>query len=432
MDGVEASERIQARLDVPIIFLTGFDENDVLARAKQTETYGYLAKSFSIDILKITLETVLQKHTADKRVRDSEERFRNIIDQASDAIFIHDFDGKFVYVNRQAFTSLGYSRDELLSLSVKDVDPDALPRGDTAKIWPNLPATFEARHRRKDGTTFPTEIRLSPIEFGGTKLVLSVVQDITERKRAEEELTRAKDLAETANRAKSEFLANMSHELRTPLNAIIGFSEILTSRRLGNLSEVQKRYLGHILESGRHLLQLVDQVLDLSKIESGGIDVDLSAVGVCNILEHSVDMMRDRALSKHLSLELRLDPVVERMTIRADELRLRQVMFNLLSNAIKFTPGGGRIQVEAHTVEGVLIVSVADTGIGIDESDITRIFEVFEQADSTLRRRYQGTGLGLALARKLIEMHGGRIWVTSEGPGRGSTFTFTIPITESG
>lgn len=376
----------------------------------------------------ITVTDVTDRKRAEESLRQSEERFRSIIEQAADAIFLHDLNGRVLEANQQACASLGYTRSELLSMSVSDLDPDMERRGDRTKFWPNLPATFEARNRRKDGTIFPVEIRLGPIEYGKTKVVLALVRNISDRKRAEEELTKAKDLAEMASRAKSEFLANMSHELRTPLNSIIGFSEILEDQLFGPLNETQTQHVKHIVHSGHHLLQLVNQLLDLAKIEYREMPLVVCQVNVIDMLEKSLMMVREAAVSHDVLLELRASPEVEGMTVLADELKLRQVMLNLLSNAIKFTPARGRIRIEAARVERTLTISVCDTGVGIDPTDTSRIFKAFEQVDSTLSRSHDGTGLGLSLARKLIALHGGSIWVESDGLGKGSTFKFAIPL----
>jgi two-component system, cell cycle sensor histidine kinase and response regulator CckA len=186
IDGIEAADRIRAHFDIPVVYLSGHTEKELLDRAKMTEPYGYLGKPIMVSELRSTIETALYRHKANKCLRESEERFRSLIDQASDAIFVHDFNGKFLDVNQQACTSLGYTSDELLSMSVSDIDPDAVLRGDSAILWPNLPTTFEARNTRKDGTTFPVEIRLGPIQYGETKVVLAVARDVTNRKMAEE------------------------------------------------------------------------------------------------------------------------------------------------------------------------------------------------------------------------------------------------------
>ena len=228
---------------------------------------------------------------------------------------------------------------------------------------------------------------------------------------------------ESANRNKSEFLANMSHELRTPLNAIIGFSEVLLQKMFGELNERQEEYLRDVLVSGQHLLALINDVLDLSKIEAGRMDLEVGPLSVAALVEGSTLMIRERASSHGISMDLRIDPNVGE--INADERKVRQVLFNLLSNAVKFTPQGGRIEVSAARRDREVRVSVKDTGVGIAPEDQARIFEKFEQTGAG-RRQEASTGLGLTLAKSFIELHGGRLWVES-APGQGSTFTFALP-----
>jgi signal transduction histidine kinase len=228
----------------------------------------------------------------------------------------------------------------------------------------------------------------------------------------------------TASQHKSEFLANMSHELRTPLNAIIGFSEVLSARMFGDLNEKQDEYLMDIYASGQHLLSLINDILDLSKIEAGRMELELADFDLPAAIENALTLVRERAGRRGIPLTQQV--VAEVGTIRADERKVKQVMLNLLSNAIKFTPEGGRIEVRANVTDGMAQVSVADTGVGIAAEDQGAIFEEFRQV-GTADKKIEGTGLGLALSRKFIELHGGRIWVKSE-LGQGSTFTFTLPV----
>jgi signal transduction histidine kinase len=229
---------------------------------------------------------------------------------------------------------------------------------------------------------------------------------------------------EAASRHKSEFLANMSHELRTPLNAIIGFSEVLMQRMFGELNTKQEEYLKDIYESGRHLLSLINDILDLSKIEAGRMELELTEFDLPTAIESAMTLVRERATRRGIALQKTLDGRVG--PIRADERKVRQVVLNFLSNAIKFTPEGGRIEVRAVPVDGSVEVSVADTGVGIAPEDQEAVFEEFRQVGSSAAKQ-EGTGLGLALCRKFVELHGGTIWVTS-AVGAGSTFTFTLPV----
>jgi len=229
---------------------------------------------------------------------------------------------------------------------------------------------------------------------------------------------------EIASQHKSEFLANMSHELRTPLNAIIGLSEVLTDRMFGGLNEKQEEYLKDIYASGTHLLSLINDILDLSKIEAGRMELELTDFHLPTALDNAMILVRERAGRRSITLQMSVD---ERLgEVRADERKIRQVVLNLLSNAIKFPPEGGRIEVAAVPKDGSVEVSVSDTGVGIAPEDQEKVFEEFRQV-GTAEKKAEGTGLGLTLCRKFIELHGGRIWVHSQ-VGVGSTFTFTIPV----
>lgn len=243
-----------------------------------------------------------------------------------------------------------------------------------------------------------------------------------------EQLNEALIAAKTASRAKSEFLATMSHELRTPLNAVIGFSELLEDQGYGEMNKDQLTFVQQIHGAGEHLLQLINDILDLAKIESGKLELQPQPLRPGLLLRNSVSMIRDKALKREIRLDLHIDDQLDAGTIQADDVKLKQIMFNLLSNAVKFTPDGGAIAVRASQESGSMVVSVSDTGIGIRPGDFERVFGAFEQVDSSHSRRQQGTGLGLALTRRLVELHGGRIRVESDGPGKGSTFTFTIPL----
>jgi signal transduction histidine kinase len=242
--------------------------------------------------------------------------------------------------------------------------------------------------------------------------------------RMNDELGRLYKELETVSRHKSEFLANMSHELRTPLNAIIGFSEVLHEQMFGDLNEQQLGYVGDVLEAGRHLLSLINDILDLSKVEAGRMELELADISLSDTLQRGLTMHGERATREGITLSLSLIP--EEITIEADERKVRQVVFNLMSNAVKFTPSGGRVDVSAQMTDGIVEVAVADTGSGIAPEDHELIFEEFGQARGDSSKRQEGTGLGLPLSQKFIELHGGRLWVES-AQGAGSTFRFTLP-----
>lgn len=269
-----------------------------------------------------------------------------------------------------------------------------------------------------------------------------------------EEIVVSKRKTEAASRAKSDFLANMSHELRTPLNHIIGFAELVADKQCGELNDVQEEYLNDVLQSSRHLLSLINDILDLSKVEAGKLNLQLTEIHPRMVLEGSLNMVKEKALKNRIRLSTNLDGIPE--VIRADERKVKQILYNLLSNAVKFTPEGGSVTLSARSLifnEGqgytgdeqpVLLtldrdepfmgekrfmeISIQDTGIGIKGEDLQRIFESFEQVESSASRRYQGTGLGLSLTRRLVELHGGKIWAESAGEGKGSKFISLIPV----
>jgi signal transduction histidine kinase len=230
---------------------------------------------------------------------------------------------------------------------------------------------------------------------------------------------------EAASHHKSEFLANMSHELRTPLNAILGFSEVLAERMFGDVNEKQAEYLQDILSSGRHLLSLINDILDLSKVEAGRLELELGRFHLPTALDNALTLVRERATQHGIRLTQTVDPKVG--DIVADERKVKQILLNLLSNAVKFTPEGGRIDLTTTAAEDAITIAVSDTGVGIAPEDQAAIFEEFRQVGRDDARKQEGTGLGLTLAKKFVELHGGQIGVQSQ-VGQGSTFSFTLPI----
>jgi PAS domain S-box-containing protein len=355
-----------------------------------------------------------------------------ILTTMMDALILLDQKGNIVIANEAAQNLLGYPEEELKaktlsSLFAKENHQSAFLR---KAVKGDMIKDIELAFRTKQGSFVPVTFSSSALrdEEGAIVGTICVAHDITGRKRKEEELRMAKEVAESASRIKSQFLASMSHEFRTPLNAIIGFSEVLEDKTFGDLNEKQVKYVGNILNSGHHLLHMINDVLDLSKIEAGKMELELSMVDIGEIVEHSLVMVREKCLKHRIDLTHRISDDLEDLSVLADERKLRQALFNLLSNAAKFTPDGGKIKVGAKREGEEIQVSVADTGMGIKPEDQQRIFGEFEQVETKIGQKQHGTGLGLALTQRLVALHGGRIWVESEGEGKGSTFTFAIPL----
>jgi PAS domain S-box-containing protein len=391
----------------------------------------------------------------------AESRFRNLLEAAPDAIVEVDDDGKIMLLNKAAEDMFGYSRVELMGQPIEVLVPEAM-RGAHRRYrtaYSAHPLTrpmgtgLELKAQRKDGTLFPVEISLSPNRTEESSRVIALVRNISERKAAEDERKQAEDKiraireeytaelaaqneqlelrnreVEKANRLKSEFLASMSHELRTPLHTIIGFSELVLEETEGPLDPKYKRFMGHILQDSRHLLELINEILDLSKIEAGQLKLQVDSFDFHECVSEVVAGVWQQAEAKNISLQ---NQNRFRDSLKADRLRVKEILYNLLSNAIKFTPVGGSVWIESSARDGRLQVTVGDTGIGIAQHEQAAIFENFYQVGDTTRGVREGTGLGLPITKKLVELHGGRIWLESQ-PGSGSRFSFVLPVAGEG
>jgi len=428
---------------------------------------GQLASSFnkmaedlarsttSIDNLN---KEITERRLAEARLQESEERYHSIIEDAHDMVQSVGLDGKLIFVNRAWLETLGFTEAELPKLNLFNIiSTESLVHCQElfAKVMRGESVqNFQAIFIAKDGREITVEGSATPRYFQNNVVATQgIFRDITERKQAENkinqlykqvktlntgleqrikertgELEGAVTAAKNASQAKSEFLASMSHELRTPLNAVIGFSQVLGKQYFGKLNEKQAEYVSDIFNSGQHLLALINDVLDLSKVEAGKMELEISKVKINDLLQSSLTMIKERAQAHIISLETQTAEDIERLEIMADERRIKQVIFNLLSNAIKFTPDGGAIKVRSRREGEELIISVSDTGIGISPQEQKKVFEEFYQASGGVKDKTPGTGLGLALTKSIVEMHGGRVWVESEGKDKGSRFTFTLPI----
>jgi PAS domain S-box-containing protein len=452
-----------------VIVMTGNPSPDIALKITEWGADAYIRKPFTLQYLINLCEKIRREWSllrAEKLLEDKTLELRRIFETSLDGIMISDPDGFIIMVNRAIEKLSGYPQNELVGKHLTEL----LPKGDAYKkqaremnnrLYADEMVTgFEIKWLQKEGSTIDLEANVALLKDNKGTITgnIASLRDITQRKKEEVQLRQAKEAAEAANSAKSEFLANMSHELRTPMNHIIGFTELLVSKHYGDLNEVQVEYLNDVLKSSQHLLSLINNVLNFSNLESRNVELDLDDFNIRPFLEKVLSEYRERAAQKGLKLTLETDHIPETMT--ADTKKLNQVIDNLLSNAVKFSSYGGTVSVSARMVEracrpGVrwsdpvdlqiidyqtspatiastqhikcIEFTVADTGVGINPEDQKRIFEPFEQLDASSSKKYQGTGLGLALSKSIVELHGGKIWVESNGEKKGSRFSFIIP-----
>ncbi len=375
---------------------------------------------------------ITDRKQAEIELQHSEERFRRAVLNAPLPIMIHVEDGEVLQISR-AWTELtGYTLEDIPTISkwLEQADSE-----ETEEIKAHLSQLYRSTERVAEGEyVIITQSGERQVwEFSSSllgtlpdkrQLGISMALNITERIKTQKAMQHAKETAEYASRAKSDFLANMSHELRTPLNAIIGFAEILRDELVGSINVEQKECVNDIHISGQHLLEMINDILDLSKIEAGKMVLQLETFSIVEAVEEVNTIITALAVKKKLDLDLNynLDCMIE-----ADRVKFKQIFYNLLSNAVKFTPEGGKVATQLRVSETELCAEVVDTGIGISEADQAKLFAPFTQIDTSKSRRYGGTGLGLALTHRLIMLHGGEISVKSQ-EGKGSSFTLRIPL----
>ena len=440
-DSYDRQERRYFRKDGQVVWgdTTAFIIHDSKRKSQHTVT---------------VIQDITERKIADEALRENEKRYRRVVSSISDHVYMTEVtpDGQIInrYISPNVEVLTGYAPEQIMvdwslwPTTLIHPDDRAIAAEQMAKSIQGYNGEVEYRLARADGDIIWVRDNVRVESVGASKTIYGVVSDITERKQAQEaleaeraslahrieertsELRIANAKLARASRLKDEFLASMSHELRTPLNAILGMAEVLQEQVYGAVNEKQSKSIQTIEESGRHLLSLINDILDLSKIEAGKLRLDLNPVSIMSLCQASLQFVKQTAHKKRLKLSAEYDEAAT--IVQADERRLKQILVNLLSNAVKFTPEGGTIglTVTADPVQQVIQFTVWDTGIGITENEIDRLFQPFVQLDSSLSREYSGTGLGLSLVYRLAEMHGGSVSVESE-VGQGSRFNISLP-----
>ncbi|MCJ8278375.1 MAG: ATP-binding protein, partial [Rivularia sp. ALOHA_DT_140] len=413
---------------VGIVCYAYSDDDISLCRQWSLEEESFA--SYIADFVTLAIEASERK-AAQKALQQSEAQFKAIFERSSMGICLVDIKGKIVDINPALCEILKYNCHEMIHknfanyICFQNSDIELYKQLMLGKVER---LEIERQLLHKNSGTIWTHLSISLIvrASGKPKFFLAIIEDISERKKTEIQLRESKEAAEVGSRAKSEFLATMSHELRTPLNAIMGLSQLLQQGIVGSINDKQKEYIDCIYSSGVHLLELINDILDLSKVEAGKEDLSLFPLQIEDLCNYVISTVRERAEEKGLELSFSIDKKAN--TCIADERRIKQMLLNLLTNAIKFT-SEGKVSLQVIKLPEGTAFRVCDTGIGIKPSQFKHLFEPFKQLDSRLNRQYEGTGLGLALTRKLARLHGGDITVESNS-GKGSRFTLFLPDTE--
>ncbi len=446
MDGIETTREIQNAFDIPVIYLTAYADENTLERAKITEPFGYILKPFKEKELHATIEIALSKHRMERKLKEREQWLTTVLKSIGDAVISSDINGKVTFMNFVAEALTGWKQEEVLGRDATEIftivneQTRFLIENPLTKVLQSgvvLALPEQAILIARNGTEIVIDDTTSPLkdDKGNITGAVWVFRDITFAKQQEKALResearvlaterQARADAEAANRIKDEFLAVLSHELRSPLNPILGWTKLLLSRKFDQAKTAKA--LETIERNAVLQSQLIEDLLDVSGILQGKLSLNPCPVDLAVTIKAATETVRLAAQAKSICLNTLLEPTVGQVS--GDSSRLQQIVWNLLSNAVKFTPTGGRVDIRLESIGGQAMITVSDTGKGIKPEFLPYVFDYFRQADSTTTRTYGGLGLGLAIVRHLVELHGGTVKAESPGEGKGATFTVTLPL----
>ncbi len=411
MTGVEAADIIRSRINIPIVYLTAYAEKEMMNQAKATLPFGYIIKPFNDRELNSTIEMAIYRHQAERKLEIAREEFSNIVQKSTDGTMILDKKGKILFANPAAGVLFHRSATTLV--------------GEMFGHPVTVGGTMDLDFLRQDGQPGIAEMRVVETRWEGQPACLALLRDITERKRTQEELDRTR---RQQLQMRDEFLSHVSHELRSPLTAIYQFVTILLDGLAGELTHDQNEYMNVALQNAYQLRDMIDELLDTTRVESGRLVLETQRISIQPMLQDILRSMRALVSAKNIALIS--EAPGDLPSVLVDPLRVRQVLRNLIGNAVKFTPESGTVRVSSRVWEEnpeMVLVTVEDTGCGIEPEEKERIFERLYQSKSHTEFSRKGLGLGLYICHELITMQGGHIWVDSQ-PGQGSTFFFTLPV----
>ncbi len=430
LDGIDAAAMIQAEQDIPVIFLTAFADNRHVERARHVEPFGYILKPFQEREVKACIEVALHKKKIERKLRESEERHRSVVETAGEAIVIVDSRDNIVSWNRAAETMFGYARVEAAGRPFTRMIPEGLRKEIEDEMHQIVATGQSARFERKveysglrkDGCEFPMEFFLTTWNTREEIFCTMIMADISERKRIEEALRASEQQLRVLNASKNKFFSIIAHDLKNPLMSFLAFADLL--KDFNNWEEEQiEKYTRQFRDSAENLAALLENLLTWSKIQRGLAEYQPQQIAINHIVAWSIQLLKPHAEQKQITLR---NSIQEEIPVSADVNMVDTVIRNLISNALKFTNSGDTVDVSARQAAHNIEVSVSDTGIGIPEKKLPQLFRIEAKTQRTGTAGEKGTGLGLILCKEFVEQHGGGIWVASE-VGKGTTFTFSLP-----